>query len=398
MPSSSGSPRVLFVTHNAPRYVGDAAGSFVLRLAVALHQAGAGVDILAPGAAARASQDVIEGISIKRVRYAPDAQMNLAYEGQMAEIVKTSLRAKINLAKLLFSMRRATSRALKEAQREGRPYHVVHAHWWFPSALAVHRLRERQRQSIPLVITMHGSDVRLAEHSKPAHVMMRSVLEEAALCTTVSSWLRGMAAAIVPDASIVVSPMPVDMRTFTDSREQRSGILFAGRLNRQKGLSDLLKAMTMPELQSATLDIVGDGIERASLMALAAQYGIENRLRWHGALPQSQLALMYQRARVVAIPSRGEGLGLVAVEAQLAGTPVVAYEDGGLPDVVRVEHGGSLVKPGDTVTLANAVASLINNPDLAEQKGSSAAAAMRDLFTPEAAAERYLDHYRTVQQ
>ena len=75
--------RVLFVTHNVPRFDGDAAGSFVLRLAVALRHAGARVEILAPGASGMPASTVLEGVTIHRVPYASDAQMTLAYEGTM---------------------------------------------------------------------------------------------------------------------------------------------------------------------------------------------------------------------------------------------------------------------------------------------------------------------------
>lgn len=409
----SASPRILFVTHNVPRHAGDAAGSFVLRLAVALQEQGARVDILAPGGPGLAEQDRIEDVSITRVRYADDARMTLAYEGNMAEIVRASWSGKRALLQLLLAMRRGTAHAIETARREGAPYDVVHAHWWFPSALALWRLRARRVSGIPLVITMHGSDVRLAAGTPAAHPVMRRVLGEAAVRTAVSSWLADTAQRIVQNPSqskqglmpVLVSPMPVDMRLFRDAPPsssspgtERRDILFVGRLNAQKGIADLIEALARPALADtptpATLHIVGDGPDRADLEARAQALGIASRLVWHRVLTQSALVPLYRQAQVVAMPSRGEGLGLVAVEAQLCATPVVAYADGGLLDVVRPDFGGTLITPGDIDALADGLARVLADPERAQRQGLQARADMLARFTPEAVATRYLAHYR----
>jgi glycosyltransferase involved in cell wall biosynthesis len=94
------------------------------------------------------------------------------------------------------------------------------------------------------------------------------------------------------------------------------------------------------------------------------------------------------------MPSRQEGLGLVAVEAQLCATPVVAYAEGGLLDVVRPEHGGTLVTAGDRRALATAIDRLVHDADAREQAGAQARAFMQARFTPHAVAEQYLAIYR----
>ncbi len=393
--------RVLFVTHNAPRYVGDASGSFVLRLAVALQEKGARVDIIAPGAVGLASREAIEGVSIARVCYAPEAKMTLAYGGDMAERVSASWHGKRALLQLLLATRRATSKAIGNAMLDGAPYHIVHAHWWFPSGLAIWQLRARRVNRIPLVITMHGSDVRLAQRHRSAHPIMRTVLRQASVVTAVSNWLAEGIRQVVTDARVPVSPMPVDTRLFhqedlpgvSHMGVPRNGVLFVGRLNAQKGIADLLDAMAEPILAGVPLHVVGDGPDREAMRARAEARGLTERVTWHGSLPQPALIPLYRRASVVAIPSRGEGLGLVAVEAQLSGTPVVAYADGGLPDVVQPNEGGTLVATGDVPALAERLAGIVYDPVLAQRLGQKAEAAMLAQFSPAAAADRYLTHY-----
>lgn len=393
-------PRVLFVTHNVPRYPGDAAGSFVLRLAVALQHAGAEVDILAPGAPGLTAQALIEGVQVRRIRYASEARMTLAYTGSMAETVRGSWSGRLALVQLLMAMRRAVRTAIDQARRDGRPYEIVHAHWWFPAALA---LWGAQRSGDPpLVITMHGSDVRLAERTRAAHPIMRRVLRQATVRTAVSTWLADIARRIAPDGPIAVSPMPVDIRMFDEpfpatsgaAMATRHGVLFVGRLNEQKGLADLLEALAMPSCAGLSLDVIGDGPRRDALESLATARGLASRVRWHGALPQPALVPFYRQARATVVPSRGEGLGLVAVEAQLCGTPVIAYADAGLLDVVRPDSGGTLVPPGDIAALAGAIGRVVHDIATVERLGEAARQGMSERFSPAAVAERYLAHYR----
>ncbi len=366
----------------------------MLRLAVAMQEQGHRIDVIAPGSAGLAESDSLEGVSIRRVRYASDPNMTLAYTGTMAEAVRQTWSGRFALLGLLRAMRRAVTEQLRQARRAGDPYDVVHVHWWFPAGLALWRAFDRGHP--PIVLTMHGSDVRLARATAAAHPLMRAVLDQASVRTVVSSWLADAVTRIAPNVRVNVAPMPVDIRHFglDESDAERAGILFVGRLNKQKGLASLLDAMAMPALTTATLDVVGDGPDAAALRARAESLGVASRVRWHLLLTQSSLVPLYQHAACVAMPSTEEGLGLVAAEAQLCGTPVVAYASGGLTDVVRNDAGGSLVTPGDIAGLAGSLAALLNAPDNARRRGLLARDAMLANFSPHVVATRYADFYR----
>jgi glycosyltransferase involved in cell wall biosynthesis len=208
-----------------------------------------------------------------------------------------------------------------------------------------------------------------------------------------------MAHRIAPAGDVQVAPMPVDTRHFdvvatsASDAEPRHGLLFVGRLNTQKGLADLLRALASPPLATQSLVVVGDGPDSASLRALAHELQVSPRVQWCGMLPQAALVPLYRAARAVVMPSRGEGLGLVAVEAQLCATPVVAYADGGLLDVVRPEYGGTLVQCGDIPALAEAIARITADDAVITRLGTSARNDMRARFTPEGVATRYLGLY-----
>jgi glycosyltransferase involved in cell wall biosynthesis len=385
--------RVLFVTHNIPRFSGDVAGSFVLRLARALVDIGVKVDVIAPGTNELVGDDVVDGIRIRRVRYAAD--MTIAYGGTMAEAVASSNRGRLAFAGLFRALRKATLHFLDEARRAGEPVDVVHAHWWIPAGVAVWLSRFGKSGSPPYIVTMHGSDVRLAQKITLAHPLMRRVLGRAALVTAVSRWLCATAMRIAPQVEMRVGSMPVDDTQFVPdaSYVRHRSVLFVGRLNAQKGIADLMDALSRPCLAGVLLDIVGDGPDAHALREREAALGLGTRVTWHGRLPATALLPLYRSCGVVAIPSREEGLGLVAVEAQLCATPVVAYASGGLTDVVMPEHGGVLAPTGDIDALAQSIARVLDDPARAAHDGERARHAMLQRFSPSAVAGQYVQWY-----
>lgn len=381
--------RVLFVTHSFPRSLGDAPGSFLLRLARALAARSVEVRVLAPAAPGLDAVETLEGIEVTRFRYAPRAWETLAYTGNMAEDVRRSWSAKFAMTGFMVANRAAIGRALRETRPD-----LVHAHWWFPGGLAASMA---VRSPVPLVTTLHGTDVRLARSTRPAGPLFRRVMRRSAVVTTVSRFLADEACALLPTLSPVIAPMPAATELFHPpaSGSARSGLLFVGRLNAQKGLGELLEAM--PRLREpATLDVVGEGPERERLIARAASLGLSERVRWHGALPQHRLPELYGAASALVVPSREEGLGLVAAEALLCETPVVAFRSGGLADVVEDGVSGWLVPPGDRVALAAALDRALCDPRAAATLGEQGRLRMLATFSPEGVAARYLEVYEAA--
>ena len=379
--------RVLFVTHSFPRHAGDTAGAFVLRLATALGHIGVTVEVLAPSAPKLPAVDSIEGITVRRFRYAPGQWETLAYAGTMAEQVQTSLRGKAVLAGLLAGGTLAVRRSLSNFAPD-----VIHAHWWFPSGLMVLGAMPRQ----PLVTTMHGSDVRLAAKNRWAPALFRRVMQRSAAVTTVSAFLAGGATAMEPGLAAAIEPMPVNIDLFSPAGGRaQSQFLFVGRLNTQKGIRVLLDAMASTRADT-TLDVVGEGPDEPALRAHASALGLAARVRWHGALPQHMLVPLYRSATALVVPSEGEGLGLVAVEAQLCETPVIAFRSGGLTDVIEDGITGILVAAGDSAALATAMDDATTNPVRTAALGKAGRAAALARFAPAAVAARYKAIYERV--
>ncbi|HEY8165802.1 MAG TPA: glycosyltransferase [Gemmatimonadaceae bacterium] len=380
---------VLFLTHSFPRRPGDAAGSFILRLASALSKEGVEVHVVAPSARGLPPAEVMDGVTVERFRYAPRRLERLAYTGNMAQDVASSWRARLALVSFLGSDFVSAVRARRSFEPD-----VIHAHWWFPSGVIGTWLSRMSHR--PLVTTLHGTDVRLARSVAVSRPLFRHVLQHSAAVTTVSTWLSREVKKLVPSASPEVLPMPAATDSFVPRNgREKARLLFVGRLTPQKGVDHLLRALAEMR-QPAMLDIVGEGSSRDDLRSLARDLALNGRVAWHGQLTQDQLAALYASASALVVPSTDEGLGLVAVEALLCETPVVGFRSGGLTDVIRDNSTGILVEPGNSSALAAALDEVLADPDRANTLGRAGRMHALSSFAPESVARNYARVYAQV--
>jgi glycosyltransferase involved in cell wall biosynthesis len=388
--STADALRVVFLAHAYPRYAGDPVGSFVHNLAVALRDEGITVTVVAPAAPGVPERAVIDGIQIHRYRYAPRRYETLAYTGTMSGQVSAGVGGKIAMTAFLVASFLESRRVVRRSGAR-----VIHAHWWFPAGL-VARLLKRVT-GVPYLVTMHGSDLRLALASPLGKRLFRTVARESAALTAVSSWLARGALALGAGPAPVVSPMPVLTELFfADGTRDARRLLFVGKLSAQKGLDRLLRAMTHMR-ERASLTVVGAGrVDDAPLRTLARELGLDDRIEWLPLLSQAELAVQYRHAALHVIPALDEGLGLTAVEALLSETPVVAFDSGGMPDVVVSGKTGTLVPPGDETQLAAALDELLRDDAKRVAMGRTGREHALSTFGARAVARRYAAMYRVA--
>jgi len=140
---------------------------------------------------------------------------------------------------------------------------------------------------------------------------------------------------------------------------------------RYKGMDTLITALPRllprwPELQVA---MVGDGDDRAWLEDLAEENGVRLHVHFLSGLSYAELAACYGHCEIFALPSRGEGFGLVYLEAMACGKPVIGGAHGGAPEVIDDGKTGYLVQHGDAVQLATAMETLLADPALGQEMG-----------------------------
>lgn len=170
-------------------------------------------------------------------------------------------------------------------------------------------------------------------------------------------------------------------------------VVYAGRLTPDKGLGVLVDAFgrLAPGFPDARLLVAGDGPERERVAALAARLGDE-RVQLLGRLDEDGISRLFAAARVVVLPSlpsvRPEGSPLTAVEAALHGRPIVASDDPGLVEIVRVLGAGRCVKAGDGTALAEALTEVLSDDAVATRWGETARVAAAATYAPARVTER----------
>ncbi|MGH7584275.1 MAG: glycosyltransferase, partial [Gemmatimonadales bacterium] len=183
--------RVVWVTHNYPRYPGDPAGAFLHPLALALRARDVDVQVVAPSDAGQGGDAELDGVPVTRVRYASARSETLGYGGMAG--VRRLPGGLLILNRLRRSLR-AGARGLLDTGGEV----LVHAHWWLPAGLAA-------PAEVPLVLTCHGTDVRMLERAPLLARVARPVFRRARVVTTVSRVLaetirRITGVGVAPDA------------------------------------------------------------------------------------------------------------------------------------------------------------------------------------------------------
>ncbi len=387
---------VLVVTSSYPKHPGDVTSPFIESICEALAARGHGVDVVLPHHPEL--RRPAGRVRFFPYRYAPVEAWSVWGYAQSLDSdvsVKPSVYALAPFVAL--ALRRELSQRLTAAR-----YDVVHAHWVVPNAaLAFGIVRAH---GVPLVISLHGSDVFLAERLLPARWLARSALAFAGAVSACSSDLSARALALgAAPATLRTVPYGVDAREFaprpeTAALRERYGIagdallvLAVGRLVEKKGFRVLVEAAA--QARGVHLLVAGEGDLREELVALARERGAA--ATFAGALDRSGVRAAYAAADVVAVPSvvdragNVDGLPNTLLEALASGRAVVASAVGGIPDVLVDGENGVLVRPGDASELARALERLAREPETRRRLGEVARERAARELTWERAAQSF---------
>jgi glycosyltransferase involved in cell wall biosynthesis len=397
---------VVMVATSYPRFPGDGVGSFMEPIAKGIAARGHEVHLVAPWhpAITRGRED--EGVFFHFFRYAPIRALNVfGYAAGLEADTRLKSAAWIAAPTALAA---GWFKALRVAQK--RRATIMHAHWVIPGGL-IGALAARR---LPLVVSLHGSDVFVAERNPIVGRVARAVFARASWVTACSDDLHHRALALgAAPTSTETLPYGVDVHRFAPDPSARSGvrsqygfgdapvIFSAGRLVSKKGFEVLVDAVARVSqtVPGARLLIAGDGDLRDALRAHAAPLG---QPVFIGNQSQDAIARLAAAADVIAVPSVHDAAGNVdglpnfALEALASGTPVVASRVGGLPQAI--EHGvsGLLVPEGDVTALAAALTSLLADPAHRRALGEAARASVARNFSWATVAERFDGIYARV--
>lgn len=399
--------RILCPTYWYPQHASDTQATYVHDINRHLARRGHSVTVVTPGDPSLAREDTFDGVRI--VRFPLELPADLTY-GRVAQSRVSWLGRFARLAVMAHYLE-AQHRAILAEARESQP-DVIHAHWAIPTGPAA--VLAARKLGVPSVITMHGGDVYVNPeqgYDFPTRWYVRPplrwTLRHAGALTAITEDCRQHALrAGAPAERIRLVFNGTDLRRFSPAGNGSRGdpgygphMIFACRqLFPRKGIRFLLEAAAQlkPKFPDLKVVLAGDGFERPELARLAENLGMGPDVTFLGWVPNVDLPPYYRAAAVSVIPSLEEGFGIPAAEAMGCEVAVVASDAGGLPEVVENGVTGLVVPRGDATALAQAIGSLLADPERRRAMGQAGRARALRLFDWDRTAEQFEEIYREV--
>jgi len=401
MYSTVGSPpehrslRILIIASTYPRHEDDYAVPWLRTSVQHLVERGHHVEVLAPAYKGLTTHQ-IDDVPVHRFRYCPARWEKLTHEeGAPSRIRNNPLYQLLGLPYVLMGW----WAGVRLARR--RPFDIVHVHWPFPHGpigLAAARACGAQ-----LVMTCHGAEFAMARRKRWTRPLLRHSLRSADLLVANSTDtakhiynLSGCQSVVLPFGSTVRAAASTQVAGQSDSASsiseangarRESRVLFTGRLIQRKGVEYLLRAIPLVlAKRPAEFIITGDGDQRSRLEAISHELHLDDSVRFLGFISNEQLDAQYAQCDVWVNPSiiddngDTEGLGVGAIEAYAHRKPVVASAVGGIPDAVRHGVTGLLVPEKDEQKLADAIVTLLDDPQRAAKMADAGFQFAKETF------------------
>lgn len=290
---------------------------------------------------------------------------------------------------------------IKQLLRDGVEFDAIDAHYFYPDGVAAASLGRIFNK--PVVITARGSDLNLiTQFARPRRMIQRAAAQAAGLITVCQALKDVLVDLGVPAERVTVLRNGVDLKMFRPAQDRAAlrralnitgtTLLSVGNLIESKGHDVVIRALT--DLPDARLLIIGAGEGGDDFRAIAQSVGVADRVTFVGTVKHDVLRDYYGAVDVLVLASRREGWANVLLEAMACGTPVVASNVGGTPEVVAVPEAGVLMPERTPVALAGAVKTLLERyPDRAATRRYA------EQFSWDATTQGQLDLFaRVIQQ
>ena len=284
---------------------------------------------------------------------------------------------------------------------------LLHCHYAIPHATSAWIAREMLRAQggdIPVVTTLHGTDITIVGQDPSFHPIAKFSIERSDAITSVSEYLKRETIATFgcTGCSVEVIPNFVDPAVYDRAAHPpalswlvpkgRRVVMHVSNMRAVKRVRDVVRVFArVNEQVPSVLFMVGDGPERVDAEQETRTLGVERSVHFLGKL--EAVAPLLAGADLFLLPSENESFGLSALEALASGVPVVASNAGGLPEVVRDGETGALCPVGDVDGMANAGVHILSDPERWRAMSAAAAADARARFTLDTVVAQYEDVY-----
>lgn len=398
---------ILVTSTTFPRWKNDTEPNFVFVLSRLLASHGHKVVALAPHFYKAKKHEVMGNVRIYRFSYFfPYRLQKVCYEGGIFANLKRHRIAIIQLPLLVAFEFFNIIRMIKKEKID-----AIHAHWTLPQGFLAYLCKKMF--GIPYVVTAHAGDV-FPLKSRFFRFMSHLAVKNSDFCTANSSYTKKELEKISKGNSIKIIPMGVDLKLFSHNSKspnlrrkfgvKKELILSVGRLVEKKGIAYLIIAMkrVIKKFPQARLVIVGDGPERNNLELLAKELNLNENVVFTGKIENKHLPEYYASADLFAGPSivtesgDTEGLGVVFLEALASGTCAIGSSVGGIPDIIKHNDTGILIKQKDPNQLANAIIKLLSSPKLRKKLALNGQKHVKENYSWELVGKKFSDLFAQI--
>jgi N-acetyl-alpha-D-glucosaminyl L-malate synthase BshA len=285
---------------------------------------------------------------------------------------------------------------------------LLHCHYAIPHATSAWIAREMLQRSgtyVPVVTTLHGTDITIVGQDPSYHAITKFSIEKSDGLTAVSQFLQqetlstfGCTACRIEVIPNFIDPAVYDRSKYTSVFDEQVGrdtrvLMHVSNFRPVKRIPDVLEVYARVAKQvPSVLVMVGDGPERPDAEQQARDLGIDDRVFFLGKI--DAVAPLLAGADLFLLPSDRESFGLSALEALASGVPVIGTNVGGLPEVVRSGETGFLAGVGDVDAMADAAVELMRDDVRWETASALAGQDARERFGERQIVSQYLEFYQ----
>ncbi|MEG6616486.1 N-acetyl-alpha-D-glucosaminyl L-malate synthase BshA [Peptococcaceae bacterium 1198_IL3148] len=279
---------------------------------------------------------------------------------------------------------------------------LLHAHYAIPHCLSAIFARHIMGNNIPIITTLHGTDITLVGQNKEFYQITKYGLEHSDMLTAVSKWL-----ALETQRVFKLKDPPSVIYNFLDSnyfnRRSDEGLRRSYAADHEKiviHISNFRSVKNVPDVINifhlineslpSQLILVGDGPDMTMVREKVTELNLNSRVHFLGQ--QQDVVPLLSVSDLLLLPSRRESFGLVALEALACGVPVVASNVGGLPEVVANGITGLLADCGDPRAMAQLSIKILSDDSLWQKISWAARQSAENFFN----ADRWVNHYEEI--
>ncbi len=285
---------------------------------------------------------------------------------------------------------------------------LIHAHYAVPHATGAYlagKIAEKQERRLPIITTLHGTDITLVGADPSYYDITRFSIEESTAVTAVSAYLKRQTLyRFAVEKPIEVIPNFVDTDRFSPSTTLNRSLfaepdekilMHISNFRPVKRIPDIIRVFEgVSRRVPAQLVLIGNGPEKEPAIRLIEELGLSDRVRFLDR--QLDVSRLLPLADLYLLLSEHESFGLTALEAMSCGVPVIGTTGSGMDEFLGDGVAGRLSSVGDIAAMIDSCLELLEKPGLARETGARGRARAREQYREEIITQQYLDLYEQV--